>query len=134
MKIDPWKACTVVLGGVFCLVVAGGAVESAAAQSKAPQKIPSGSAPAPAPVPDGPKQGPVKIVGTPAPEEPGPSEGGGEGDNKKGTPAERAVKLMEAARAKVTKLKPDAEGRRERTLKHIDQAISETRAIPATKE
>jgi hypothetical protein len=130
MKIDPWKACTVVLGGVFCLVVAGGAVETAAAQNKAPQKIPSGSAPAPAP--EGPK-GPVKIVGTPPPEEPGAGEGG-EGDNKKGTPAERAVKLMEAARTKVTKLKPDAEGRRERALKHIDQAISETRAIPATKE
>jgi len=133
MKIDAWKACTFVLGGVFCLVVAGGAVESAAAQ---PQKIPSGSAPAPGgPKPGG---GPVKIVGTPPPEEPGGSDGagdgGGDGDNKKGTPSERAVKLMEAARLKVGKIKPDKEGRRERALKHIDKAISEARAIPAAKE
>lgn len=131
MKIDPWKACTVVFGGVFCLVVASGAVASAEAQGKGPQKIPSGSAPAP----DGPKQGPVKIVGAPPPEDPGASEdGGGGGDDKKGTPAERAVKLMEAARTKVNKLKPDPEGRRDRALKHIDKAISETRAIPAAKE
>ncbi|MEJ7728648.1 MAG: hypothetical protein WKG00_05490 [Polyangiaceae bacterium] len=130
MRIDPWKACTVMLGGVFCLVVASGGVDSAAAQNKAPQKIPSGSAPAPAPEPG---KGPVKIVGTPPPEDPGATEGG-EGDNKKSTPAERATKLMEAARAKVIKLKADPEGRRERALKHIEKAISETRAIPAAKE
>jgi hypothetical protein len=129
MRIDPWKACTVVLGGIFCLVVTSGSIESASAQNKAPQKIPSGSAPAP----DAGK-GPVKIVGAPPPEDPGASEGGGEGDDKKGTPAERAVKLMEGARAKVLKLKADPEGRRERALKHIEKAISETRAIPAAKE
>ena len=119
------------VGGVFCLVVAGGAVESRGGPEQGPQKSPVRL-----------RAGARGRAGTsedrrnPPPEDPGASEGGegGEGDSKKGTPAERAVKLMEAARAKVTKSRPDAEGRRERTLKHIDKAISETRAHPAGKE
>jgi hypothetical protein len=133
MVIDRWKASTFVLAGVFAALVAGRQVDAAFAQMKTvppqgPQKIVSGSPP--------PKGGPERIGGAPAPEKIGaapaepPPEGDKPGDNKKGNPAERAVKLMEAARATLMKMKPDATGRRDRALKHIETASSEAKAIP----
>jgi len=112
MAIDPWKVSSIVLGSVFTLLVVGHCVDDAAAQPKrvgAPQKV------------EAPKE--VKEVKE---GEKTPSFD----NDKKGTPMERAIKVLEHAKRTLTKVKPDEGGHRNNALKHIDTAIGEARSIP----
>jgi hypothetical protein len=153
--MDRWKVSTVVLGGVFALVVAGRHVDDADAQVKTvgPQKIGAPQKSSPGQKGQKGQKGPVRIGGDPEPPKaddaapaapsgtptagpvPVPVPGGPPAEEtpsfgEKGTPMERATKVLEHAKKTLSKLKPDPEGHRNKALKHIETAMSEARAIP----
>ena len=90
-----------------------GVPQKAGAKGKAPERI---GAP---PAAEAPKEAPKEGEETPSFD-----------NEKKGTPMERAIKVLEHAKRTLTKLKPDEDGHRNKALKHIDTAISEARSIP----
>lgn len=108
--MDRWKATTVVLAGVFALVVQGRFVREVDAQ---PVRI-GGPEAAPAPAP--------------------PGEAPPDKDRKKAPPSQKALKILEHARTTLRKAPKDADGHRDKALALINQAVEATAAIPVPAE